>query len=453
MDKKIYILDVTNRDGVQTSRLGLAKIEKTVLNILLNQMGVFQSEFGFPTTLHETNYINANLELARMGVLKPMRLGGWIRAIVADVEKAVEVTRIEHLNLSISTSKQMIEGKFQGTLDEDDVIKTMVEAVKRARELGIRSIGVNAEDASRTSMEFLLKFGNAARKAGADRLRYCDTLGYDRAFRIHFRCKELAKGLEMPIELHTHNDLGMAVATSIEGAKGVIEEGQDAYINTTVNGMGERAGNADLVSVILALKYAADFNELGLLDPNVDLSKSWQIANYASHCFGVPIPVNQVGVGENAFAHESGIHADGVLKQRRNYELYDYKELGRGEKVLIETGRMITTGEYSGIKAFEHVYNDFGYTFKNEEEARQILELVRFANVEKQRPLTKEEFLFIAEFPKIAETILTLTPPKITIYRPYVEHKIKREEKRETREVKKKKDNKSLEQEIPVANK
>jgi isopropylmalate/homocitrate/citramalate synthase len=434
MDNRIYILDVTNRDGVQTSRLGLAKLEKTVLNILLNKMGVHQSEFGFPTTLHETNYINANLELARMGVLKPIILSGWIRAMESDVEKAVELTRVEHLNLSISTSPQMINGKFLGNMSEDDIISSMVAAVKRAKDLGIKTIGVNAEDASRTSMEYLLKFGNAGRKAGADRLRYCDTLGYERSFRIHFRCKTLAKELQMPIELHTHNDLGMAVATALEGAKGVIEEGQDAYINTTVNGMGERAGNTDLISVLLALKYGADFDELDVLDPRIDLSKSWQIANYASHCFGVPIPVNQVGVGDNAFAHESGIHADGALKDHKNYELYDYHELGRGEKILIETGRSITTGEYSGISSFKHIYKNFDLKFKNEDEARQILELVRFANVQKQRPLLKEEFIFIAEYPRIAETILTMVPPKITIYRAYIEHRKKREEDHEIKE-------------------
>ena len=159
MDNRIYILDVTNRDGVQTSRLGLAKLEKTVLNILLNKMGVHQSEFGFPTTLHETNYINANLELVRMGVLDPIILSGWIRAIEADVEKAVELTRVEHLNLSISTSPQMINGKFLGKFGEDDVINMMVAAVKRAKDLGIKTIGVNAEDASRTSMDYLFKFG------------------------------------------------------------------------------------------------------------------------------------------------------------------------------------------------------------------------------------------------------------------------------------------------------
>ena len=119
MDNRIYLLDVTNRDGVQTSRLGLAKLEKTVLNILLNRMGVHQSEIGFPTTLHETNYINANLELTKIGVLNPIILSGWMRAIESDVEKAMELTELEHVNLSISTSPQMINGKFQGRYKGD----------------------------------------------------------------------------------------------------------------------------------------------------------------------------------------------------------------------------------------------------------------------------------------------------------------------------------------------
>ncbi|KKN45597.1 hypothetical protein LCGC14_0681350 [marine sediment metagenome] len=430
MDNRIYLLDVTNRDGVQTSRLGLAKLEKTVLNILLNRMGVFQSEIGFPTTLHETNYINANLELAKIGVLKPMKLSGWMRAVESDVEKAVELTQLEHINLSISTSNQMINGKFQGKYDAEDIIKMMVDAVKRADDLGIKTIGVNAEDASRTSMEFLIKFSLAAKKAGAHQIRYCDTLGYETPFRIHFRMKDLTKAVDLPMELHCHNDLGMAVANSIMGAKGVLEEGQDALINTTVNSMGERAGNADLASTALALKHGADIEELGMVDPRIDLSKAWKIANYASLAFGVPIPVNQPGVGENAFAHESGIHADGALKDHKNYELYDYDELGRGETIMIETGRKITTGEYSGISAFMHSYNNFNIQFKNDEEARQILELVRYANVHKQRPLVKEEFIFIAEYPKIAKQILTMVPPDISIDRPHYEIAKKRIEKR-----------------------
>ena len=113
MDNRIYLLDVTNRDGVQTSRLGLAKLEKTVLNILLNRMGVYQSEFGFPTTHHEKNYVNANLELAQFGVIKPMRLSGWMRAMDSDVDLAFKnCPKLEHINVSISTSEQMINGKF-----------------------------------------------------------------------------------------------------------------------------------------------------------------------------------------------------------------------------------------------------------------------------------------------------------------------------------------------------
>ncbi|MFX0082644.1 MAG: homocitrate synthase [Candidatus Hodarchaeota archaeon] len=430
MDNRIYLLDVTNRDGVQTSRLGLAKLEKTVLNILLNRMGVYQSEIGFPTTLHETNYINANVELADIGVLNPIILSGWMRAIESDVEKAVELTQLKHVNLSISTSRQMINGKFQGKFKGDDIIKMMVAAVQRASDLGIKTIGVNAEDASRTNMDFLIKFSLAAKKAGAHRIRYCDTLGYETPFRIHFRMKDLTKAVDLPIEMHCHNDLGMAVANSIMGAKGVIEEGQDALINTTVNSMGERAGNADLVSTTLALKHGAEIEDLGIVDPKIDLSKAWKIATYASHAFGVPIPINQPGVGDNAFAHESGIHADGALKDRKNYELYDYNELGRGETIMIETGRKITTGEYSGISAFTHSYNHFNIDFKNQEEARQILELVRYANVHKQRPLVKEEFIFIAEYPKIAKKILTMTPPDISIERPHYEFAKKRKEKK-----------------------
>jgi len=422
MDNSIYILDVTNRDGVQTSRLGLAKLEKTVLNILLNRMGVYQSEIGFPTTHHETNYINANVELSQIGVLKPIILSGWTRAIETDVEKAIQLTQIEHLNLSISTSPQMINGKFQGKYDGEDIIRMMVAAVQRARDLGIKTIGVNAEDASRTSMDYLIKFSIAAKKAGAHRIRYCDTLGYETPFRIHFRLKELTKAVDIPIEIHCHNDLGMAVANTIMAAKGVLEEGQDAIINTTINSMGERAGNADLVSTALVLKHGADIEELGMVDPRIDLSKAWKIATYASHAFGIPIPINQPGVGDNAFAHESGIHADGALKDRKNYELYDYNELGRGQTILIETGRKITTGEYSGISSFKHNYNNFNIEFKNEEEARQILELVRYANVHKQRPLVKEEFIFIAEYPKIAKKILTMTPPEISIQRPHYEY-------------------------------
>ena len=347
---KIYFLDVTNRDGVQTAKLGLSKLEKTMINIYLNEMGVFQSEFGFPTTRHESIYLQANLELAEMGVLHPIRLEGWIRAIAGDVETAFKlVPNIRHLNLSISTSDQMIQGKFQGRKTKDDIINDMVEAVDAARALGAESIGVNAEDASRTDLDFLIKFGLAGKEHGADRFRYCDTLGYDNPFTIYEAIKTLAENVGIAVETHCHGDLGLAVANSLAGAKGAIDGGQDVYINTTLNGLGERAGNADLVATILAVTKSKEFADKYQLGGSIDLSKGWEVAKFACYAFGVPIPINQPGVGANAFAHESGIHADGVLKDPQNYELYGYEELGRGEPEFVETGREICTGEYSGI--------------------------------------------------------------------------------------------------------
>ncbi|MBM3253322.1 MAG: homocitrate synthase [Candidatus Omnitrophica bacterium] len=408
---KIYIIDVTNRDGVQTSRICLSKLQKTILNLYLNQMGVFQSEFGFPTTHHETNYLNANLELAEKGVLSPIRLGGWIRAIEEDVEETFKnCPKIKHLNLSISTSDQMIRHKFKGKLDHASVIKEMQDGVRAAEKLGAESIGVNAEDASRTDIDYLISFALAAKEAGADRFRYCDTLGYDSPFTIYERIKKLAEVIKIPIELHCHNDLGMVVANSVSGAMAANDAGYDTYINTCVNGMGERAGNADLVAVILAIKYASGLQGKYILDERIDLKKAWRLCKYASYAFGIPIPINQPGIGANAFAHESGIHADGALKDRRNYELYDFEELGRGEPEVIKTGRQITVGEYSGIKGFRNVYEKLEIVFKDDIEATKILELARYANVHNQKPLVEEELKFIAQYPEIAQKIMTMLP-------------------------------------------
>ena len=408
---KIYLIDVTNRDGVQTSRICLSKLQKTMINLYLDEMGVYQSEFGFPITKHETNYLNANLELVQKGGFGSIRLGGWLRATSGDVEIAFKlVPELKHLNLSISTSDQMIVHKFKGKLDHTSIIQEMADAVHAARKAGAQSIGVNAEDASRTRIEYLIEFAQAAKAAGADRIRYCDTLGFDSPFSIYERIKLLAQEVNHPIEIHCHNDLGMVVANSIAGAMAANDAGCDAYINTCVNGMGERAGNADLAAVILAIKYGSQIAGKYLLDDKIDLKVTWKICKYASYAFGLPIPLNQPGVGSNAFAHESGIHADGALKDRRNYELYDYEELGMGEPEIIETGRKITVGEYSGIKGFRNVYDKLEVVFKDDKEAAQILELARYANVHNQKPLVDDEMKFIAKYPDIARKIFTMNP-------------------------------------------
>ncbi len=410
-NNRIYFVDVTNRDGVQTSRLGLAKLEKTIINLMLDDMGITQSEFGFPTTQHEINYLNGNLELVKRQAIRTTKLSGWMRGMSADVELSFKnVPNLQYVNLSQSTSEQMIQGKYLGKKTPDDIIFMTKEAVECAKDKGAKIVGVNAEDASRSNIEFLIEYAKEAKKSGADRFRYCDTLGYEDPQTTYNRIFRIAKETQMPIELHFHNDLGMATACSVMGARAAIDAGVDAYINTAINGMGERAGNADLVSCLLACLKSAGFKGKYQIDENIRLDRAWHLAKYTAYAFGVNIPINQPAVGDNAFAHESGIHADGALKDRRNYELYDFEELGRGEPEIIETGRMITTGEYGGIKGFRNVYNNLEIEFKDEHEARNILELARYANVHTQKPLTTSELRFIYYYPDIAAKIMTVSP-------------------------------------------
>lgn len=407
----IYFIDVTNRDGVQTSRLGLAKLEKTIINLMLDDMGITQSEFGFPTTGHELNYLNGNLELVERGAIKKTKLSGWMRAITSDVELSFKnVPKLKNINLSQSTSEQMLNGKYQCKKTADDILKMTCEAVECGVSKGAQIIGVNAEDASRSDLEYLIKYAKETKACGAKRFRYCDTLGYDDPRSAYDRIYRIAKEAQIDVETHFHNDLGMAAACSVMGAIAAVDAGQNAYINTAINGMGERAGNADLVSCLLALLKSSGLGNKYQIDPQIDLSKAWKLSKYTAYAFGVPVPINQPAVGDNAFAHESGIHADGALKDRRNYELYDYEELGRGEPEIIETGRMITVGEYGGIKGFRNVYENLEIEFKDEHEARNILELARYANVHTQKPVTDSELKFIYHYPDIAAKIMTVSP-------------------------------------------
>lgn len=378
---------------------------------MLNEMGINQSEFGFPTTEHEINYLNGNLMLVERGLINKTKLSGWMRAIASDVKKAYQnVPKLQYMNLSQSTSEQMIQGKYQGKKDKKQILEQTCDSINEAITHGAKMIGVNAEDASRSDLDYLIEYAKECKRYGASRFRYCDTLGYDDPQTAYERIFAIARESQMDVEMHFHNDLGMATACSVMGAKAAIDAGVDAWINTAVNGMGERAGNADLVSCILAITKSSGFKGKYQIDPQIDISKAWALAKYTSFAFGIPIPINQVAVGDNAFAHESGIHADGALKDRRNYELYDFEELGKGEPEIIETGRMITVGEYSGIKGFRNVYQSLELEFKDEDEARNILELVRYANVHTQKPLTDSELKFIYFYPNIAAKIMTVNP-------------------------------------------
>ena len=410
----IYFIDVTNRDGEQTSRICLSKLQKTVINWMLDKMGVYQSEMGFPLIPHERNYINANVALTRGDIdngalIRRLQLSGWTRAVASDVQQSLEHTDLEHYQVSISTSEQMLQWKFRNRFSREDIINMMVEAVAAAKEGGAITVGTNAEDASRSDLDFLIEFAQAGKAAGADRFRYCDTLGYEDPGRIAERIGTIAREVQMPMEMHCHNDLGLAVANSCAGAVACCEAGQDAYINTTINGVGERAGNADLVSCVLALKYSAQWGQSGFLSQAIQLDQAWGISKYVSNAFGVPIPINQPGVGANAFAHESGIHADGALKDRANYELYNFVQLGRGEPEQVPTGRVITTGAQGGASGLEYVYSQLDLGFRDDEHAQETLQLVQLANLHNQAPLTEEELWLIYHYPEQVRQILTAT--------------------------------------------
>jgi homocitrate synthase NifV len=419
---RIHFLDVTNRDGVQTARVNLSKFGKTMVNFYLGKLGVTQSELGFPALFHEVPYIRANLALAEAGAFGGLRLSGWARAVPEDVDAAAPLG-LRHMNLSISTSDQMIANKFKGRLDRAAVIREMVKATAAAKAAGVETLGVNAEDGSRTDDGYLAEFAHAARDAGADRIRYCDTIGGETPAHIRERFARLAADVGIPVETHCHNDLGMAVANSVSGALGDLDAGQDAWVNTCVNGIGERAGNADLLSCILAFRHGfglasrasgegasrasgegasrvsgegADQAELG---DGLDLGWARRFGLWASYAFGQPLPIGQPGVGRNAFAHESGIHADGALKDRHNYELYDDETLGPFPHDYAQReGRVVLTGEYGGRAGFRHVMEALGVEVAGDHE-ELVFKLVQLTNAATGRPLTDDELRLLAAHP------------------------------------------------------
>ena len=272
-----------------------------------------------------------------------------------------------------------------------------VPSVRAAKGGGAATVGVNAEDGSRTDDGFLLEFALAARDAGADRIRYCDTIGGDTPGRIRDRFATLASAVGIPVETHCHNDLGMAVANSVSGALGDLDAGQDAWINTCVNGIGERSGNADLLSCILAVEHGFGLPAEANVGDAIDLTWARRFGWWASHAFGQPLPNNQPGIGPNAFAHESGIHADGALKDHANYELYDEAALGPWPADWhARRGRVVLTGEYGGKAGFRHVMDGLGIEVTDED---TTFRLVQLCNAATGRPLTDDELRLIAAYP------------------------------------------------------
>jgi homocitrate synthase NifV len=406
MQGQIHIIDTTNRDGVRSASLCLSPLQKTMINLQLNELGVAETELGVAATRYETHYINGNCKLQEIGVLAPIRLRGWVNAIPRDIEEAVKQTRLKHLYLSLPSYGPHIQAHYGHDWNLERVVDEVCLAIQRAKKSGVETITVGKQDSSRSSDSDLLMVARKTRDAGADRYRYCDTWGFENPWTIRPRVQMLAAELKMPIELHCHDDLGLAVANAMAGALGAIDAGVDAYITTTLHGVGERAGNTDLVSVLLALTKSKQLREQSLIGDRINLSKTWKLARYAGYALRWPGSPRQVGLGCNT-STTPGMHVDGVVRELQDFEVYNVEELGRTEPDLVETGRWIMTGGYAGVRGFRNIYGRLEIEFKDEEEARLVLDLARMANMQNHLPLTSDELKFIARHPEIAREIMS----------------------------------------------
>ena len=252
----------------------------------------------------------------------------------------------------------------------------MVKATEFAKNNGLY-ISVNAEDASRSDLNFLIEFALAAKQAGADRIRYCDTVGILDPFTTYERVKKLIEAVVIDVEMHTHNDFGMATANAYAGVKAGA-----THVGVTVNGLGERAGNSALEEVVMALKYLAD-NDLYF-----KTEKFRELSEYVARASGRELPVCKPIVGTNMFAHESGIHGDGVLKNPLTYEVFKPEEVGLQRQIVI--------GKHSGSHAVRAKFGEYGIIL-TDKQADDLLAKVRQLAVELKRSLFDKELVYLYE--------------------------------------------------------
>jgi len=234
-------------------------------------------------------------------------------------------------------------------------------------------VSVNAEDASRSDMEFLLQFARTARDAGADRLRYCDTLGILDPFEAFMRVKNIIDIIGIDIEMHTHNDFGMAIANAIAGIKAGA-----TYVNTTINGLGERAGNAAFEELVMALKYIEGV-DMGF---NTTLFRA--LSEYVAEASSRILPTWKPIVGGNLFVYESESKASGVLANPETYELFKEKDVGLERKVIL--------GKYSGVSTIIYKLNTLGFKISRKE-AEELAEIIRDKAVSLKRALFDSEII------------------------------------------------------------
>ncbi len=365
---KVHIFDTTLRDGEQVPGCKLDTKQKLVIAERLDELGVDIIEAGFP--ISSPGDFNSVSEIAKL--VKNARVCGLTRSIKKDIDVAAEA--IKHakrprIHTGIGTSDSHIKHKFKS--NQEDILHRAIEAVKYAKKY-VEDVEFYAEDAGRTDNEYLARVCEAVIKAGATVLNIPDTTGYCLPEEYGAKMKYLRENVngidKAVLSCHCHNDLGLATANSISG---VINGARQ--IECTINGIGERAGNTSLEEVVMIMRQHPDLK----LDTNINSQLLFDTSRMVSEKMGMPVQPNKAIVGTNAFAHSSGIHQDGVIKNRETYEIIDPADVGVSESSIVLTAR-------SGRAALAYRAKNVGYELTKKQLDVVYQNFLKFADRKKE---------------------------------------------------------------------
>jgi len=357
MGEQLIIFDTTLRDGEQSPGASMTRDEKVRIAKNLEKMHVDVIEAGFPiASPGDFESVRAVAE-----VVKDSTVCGLARALDADIERAAEALKPaarSRIHTFIATSPIHMEMKLR--MSPDQVLQQAIHAVEKALQY-TDDVEFSAEDAGRSEFPFLCRIIEAAIDAGAKTINIPDTVGYNLPAQFGDLIKRLIETVpnsdKAVFSVHCHNDLGLAVANSLSAVMNGARQ-----VECTVNGLGERAGNAAMEEIVMAVSTRQDYFKCGV--PHIDRSQIVPCSRLVSNVTGFAVQPNKAIVGANAFAHESGIHQDGVLKNRETYEIM------RAEDVGWSKNRMVL-GKHSGRNAFRTRLQELGVSFDNDEEFNQ----------------------------------------------------------------------------------